>query len=404
MKMMNFNPIIRMARIIPLFLFYLMIFVPDGHTEEFAVPNSGSPYQDLGDLQTGEILHLPTGLTVNFDQMMDSIATSRVIYIGETHDNIEAHKVQLQIIKKLTEQFPVAIGMEMFRRSSQEKLDQWHTGELPVKEFKNLFHTNWGSGYQLYQYIFDFARANQLPLIGLKSSRKVENSFRSGDPAPDNTFYPELDDKDPYHRSYCMAAFGGHRGTEKALEKPYRMLLLWEETMAQTVSRFLINPKYKDTKLVVLSGGFHIQYGFGIPKRAYRRVPHAYSTIQPMITHIPEELKDREMVVEKVSIPLYAADYAWKVNYKVYDNVRLGVRLAQKKEGVTIISVSQHSNAETAGIAKGDLLLSMDGKKLTSTDEVLEQLQSKNFNDHSTFHLRRDGKELNVKVVFKKNP
>jgi uncharacterized iron-regulated protein len=402
MKMMNHNPKTQMTRIIPLFLFCLLFLAPDGHTEEFAVPNSGSPYQDLGDLQTGEILHLPTGLAVNFDQMMETIAASRVIYIGETHDNIEAHKVQLQIIKKLTEQFPVSIGMEMFRRSAQEKLDQWHTGELPVKEFKNLFHTNWGSGYRLYQPIFDFARTNQIKLIGLKSSRKVENSFRSGDPAPDNTFYPELDDQDPYHRAYCMAAFGGHRGTEKALEKPYRMLLLWEETMAQTVARFLINPKNKNTKLVVLSGGFHIQYGFGIPKRAYRRVPHVYSTIQPTITHIPEELKDREMVVEKVSIPLYAADYAWKVDYKVYDNVRLGVRLAQKKEGVTIMSVTPHSNAETAGILKGDLLLSMDGKKLTRTEEVLEQLQTKNFNDHSTFHLRRDGKELNVEVVFKK--
>lgn len=402
MKMMNPNYKIQMTRIISLFLLSFTLFTSNGHTEEFAVPNSGSPYQDLGDLQTGEILHLPTGLAVNFDQMMDSIATSRVIYIGETHDNIEAHKVQLQIIKKLTEQFPVAIGMEMFRRSAQEKLDQWHTGELSAKDFKNLFHTNWGSGYQLYQPIFEFARTNQLPLIGLKSSRQVENSFRSGDPAPENTFYPELDDQDPYHRAYCMAAFGGHRGTEKALEKPYRMLLLWEETMAQTVSRFLINPKYKDTKLVVLSGGFHIQYGFGIPKRAYRRVPHAYSTIQPTITHIPEELKDREMVVEKVSIPLYAADYAWKVEYKVHDNVRLGVRLAQKKEGVIIMSVTQHSNAETAGIKKGDLLLSMDDKKITHTEEVLEQLQNKKFNDHSTFHLGRDGKELNVEVVFKK--
>jgi uncharacterized iron-regulated protein len=402
MKMMPSNSTIQTIRIIPLFLLWLVLLTPNGQTEEFAVPNSGSPYQNLGDLQTGEILHLPTGLTVNFDQMMDSVATSRVIYIGETHDNIEAHKVQLQIIKKLTAQFPVAIGMEMFRRSAQEELDKWRTGELSVKEFKKLFHTNWGSGYRLYQPIFDFARTNQLPLIGLKSTRKVENSFRSGDPAPGNMFYPGLDDKDPYHRAYCMAAFGGHRGTEKALEKPYRMLLLWEETMAQTVARFLTNPKYKNTKLVVLSGGFHIQYGFGIPKRAYRRIPHAYSTIQPTITHIPEELQDREMVVEKVSIPLYAADYAWKVDYKVHDNVRLGVRLAQRKEGVTLMTVTPNSNAATAGIVKGDLLLSMDGKKLTRVEEVLEQLQNKKFNDRSTFQLRRNGKKLNVEVVFKK--
>ena len=102
----------------------------------------------------------------------------------------------------------------------------------------------------------------------LKSSHDVENSFRSGDPAPNGTFYPELDDQDPYHRAFSMAAFGGHRGTEKALEKPYRMMLLWEETMAQTVSQFLMNTNFKNTKIDVLSGGLHVQYGFGIPKRA----------------------------------------------------------------------------------------------------------------------------------------
>ena len=385
-----------------LFLFWLLLFVKEGQTEEFAVPNSGSPYLNLGDLQTGQIIHLPTGLTVTFDQMLDSISTSHVIYIGETHDNIEAHKVQLEIIKKLSEQYPVTIGLEMFRRSAQEKLDQWNLGRLSIREFKNLFHENWGTGYRLYQPIFDFARTKNLPLIGLKSSRDVEDSFRSGDPAPNGTFYPELDDKDPYHRAFSMAAFGGHRGTEKALEKPYRMMLLWEETMAQTVSQFLMNPKFKNTKLVVLSGGFHVQYGFGIPKRAYRRVPHAYSIIQPTVTHIPKELKNREMEVEKVSIPLFAADYAWKVDYKVPDRVRLGVRLAKKNAGVVIMEVMQNTNAERAGILKGDLLLSMDEKIITRVEEVLEQLQTKNFEDRAIFQIHRNGKEQKVEVVFAK--
>ena len=198
-----------------------------------------------------------------------------------------------------------------------------------------------------------------------------------------------------------MAAFGGHRGTEKTLEKPYRMMLLWEETMAQTVSQFLMNQKYKKTKLIVLSGGFHVQYGFGIPKRAFRRVPHSYSVIQPTVTHVPEKLKDREMEVEKVSIPLYAADYAWKVEYKVPDNVRLGVRLEQKKEGIMIMEVMENTNAERAGILEGDLLIAMDGQKITKVEEILEQIQNKNFTDRSIFNLLRDGRKLKIKVQFK---
>jgi hypothetical protein len=258
--------------------------------------------------------------------------------------------------------------------------------------------------FELYKPIFEFARSKNLPLIGLKSSREVENHFRSGDSAPGDTLYPEIDETDPYHRAFSMSIFGGH--TAKALEKPYRMLLLWEETMAQTVAEFLRDPVNKDKKLVVLAGGFHVQYGFGIPKRAYRRIPHAYSIILPNITKVPENLKDREMEVKKVSIPLYAADYVWQVEYRVpgQNKVKLGVRLAQEKDsGVRIKAVGKLSNAQTAGMKPGDLLVSMDGKALSNVDDVLELLGYKNFDDRSTFQLQRDNQTLTVEVVFKQS-
>ena len=47
------------------------------------------------------------------------------------------------------------------------------------------------------------------------------------------------------------------------------------------------------------------------------------------------------------------------------------------------MEVMQNTNAERAGILKGDLLLSMDGKKISRVEEVLEQLQAKNFENLS---------------------
>ena len=402
---MSQNPVTQTLYVVPatLFLFLLLLLSRDGHSMEFAVPNSGSPYISLENLDAGQILHLPTGLVVSREQLMDSISASRVIYIGETHDNIEAHKVQLQIIQLLAKKYPMAIGLEMFRRSAKKKLDLWNQGQLSHYEFKNLFRTNWGLGFSLYQPIFKFAKVAGLPLIGLKSTREVENHFRAGDPAPGKALYPEIDDTDQYHRAFSMSAFGGH--TVKALEKPYRMLLLWEETMAQTVAEFLINPINKDRKLVVLAGGFHVQYGFGIPKRAYRRIPHNYSIILPDITKVPENLKDREMKVVKVSIPLYASDYAWKVEYKVlgHNKVKLGVQLTQEKDdGIRIKSISKNSNAQTAGMKLGDLLLKMDDKVLSGLDDILELLEKKNFDDHSTFQLKRENKIFTLEVVFRR--
>ena len=53
-------------------------FAPAG-AEEYAVPNLGSPYKSLSELKEGEILHLPTGLTVSVEQMIDTVSGSRVI-------------------------------------------------------------------------------------------------------------------------------------------------------------------------------------------------------------------------------------------------------------------------------------------------------------------------------------
>ncbi len=369
--------------------------------EEYAVPHSGSPYLPLDDLQNNEILHLPTGLKVSFDQMQNVISSSRVIYIGETHDNTEAHRVQLEIIGDLTRRFPekISVGMEMFRRSAQQDLDRWSKGELSLDHFKKLFRKNWGNGYPLYKPIFDFINKNHIPLIGLKPSKKTENLFRNNEQPSDQNNLPQIDFDDRYHRPFSMSVFGGHQ----AMEKPYRMLLLWEETMAQTVADFLMDPSNINSKLVVLAGGFHVQYGFGIPKRAFRRVPHSYSIILPTTTELPPELEDREMEVQHVSIPLYSGDYAWKLQYKILpDNkVKLGVTLENSENAVRIKSVSANSNAERAGLKKDDLLLAINEIELVDIEDLTNRLRNLGFDDQVKFIVKRGLEEIAVEIQFR---
>ena len=368
--------------------------------EEYAVPHSGSPYLPLDDLQNNEILHLPTGLKVRFDQMQNVISSSRVIYIGETHDNTEAHRVQLEIIGDLTRRFPekISVGMEMFRRSAQQDLDRWSKGELSLDHFKKLFRKNWGNGYPLYKPIFDFINKNHIPLIGLKPSKKTENLFRNNEQPSDQNILPQIDFDDRNHRPFSMSIFCGHQ----AMEKPYRMLLLWEETMAQTVADFLMDPSNINSKLVVLAGGFHVQYGFGVPKRAFRRVPHSYSIILPTVTELPPELEDREMDVQHVSIPLYSGDYAWKLQYKVLpDNkVKLGVTLENSENAVRIKSVSANSNAERAGLKKDDILLAINEIKLTDIEDLTDKLRGLDVGDRARLIVKRESEEMNVEIQF----
>lgn len=380
-------------------------FTPAG-AEEYAVPHQGSPYRDLAELEEGQILHLTTGLTISVEQMIDTLAGSRVIYIGETHDNLEAHRIQLEVIRRLNEKFPggITVGMEMFRRSAQDGLDRWHQGNLPDKQFRKLFRKNWGHGYSLYQPIFEYLQENSIPLIGLKSSRAMEQKFRDGGAAQEGL--PEIDTQDKYHQAYSMALFGGNETHTDVVSKPYQMLLLWEETMAETVADFLKDETRKDRKLIVLAGGFHVQYGFGIPKRAFRRVPHAYSILLPAVTKIPEELKDREMEVKKTSIPLYSADFAWKVSYLVPppNRIKLGVLLEELENGLKVLSVQKDSNAKRMALQKDDVLLALDGRELADVEDLVGRLQKHNFGDTVTLRIRRGESEQEVSGTLQEPP
>jgi membrane-associated protease RseP (regulator of RpoE activity) len=240
-------------------------------------------------------------------------------------------------------------------------------------------------------------RKHNIPLIGLKSSLATESKFRKSKSLNENDF-PKIDFDDLYHRPFSMSIFGGHQ----AMEKPYHMLLLWEETMAQTVAEFLKNPNNIDSKLVVLAGGFHVQYAFGIPKRAFRRIPHAYSIILPTVTQLPPELADREMDVEHVSIPLYSGDYVWKLQYKILpeSKIKLGVTLENSEHAVLIKSVSTNSNAERAGLKTGDLLLTMDKIELKDMEDLIDRLQEKSIGDRAELLVKRELKEITVEVKF----
>ena len=103
-----------------------------------------SPYRQLDGLAEGTILHVPTGVELTRAQFFDLLAGVRVIYVGESHNNIRHHRVQLDILRTLADRFPgkVAVGMEMFQRPSQPDLDRWSRGELDEPAFQTVWYEN----------------------------------------------------------------------------------------------------------------------------------------------------------------------------------------------------------------------------------------------------------------------
>jgi S1-C subfamily serine protease len=70
----------------------------------------------------------------------------------------------------------------------------------------------------------------------------------------------------------------------------------------------------------------------------------------------------------------------------VLNEPRFGV-----EEGILVGSVQKGSSADAAGIRSGDLIVAMNGKKLTDFDQLVTQLRSFDVGDKIMLHIRNNG-------------
>ncbi|MFQ6079062.1 MAG: ChaN family lipoprotein [Thermodesulfobacteriota bacterium] len=370
-----------------------------------------NPYGVLEVAKEGEIFHVSTGIRVSKAQLVNIIGDSRIIYVGETHDNVRAHQVQLEIIMGLTERFPgrVAVGMEMFQRSYQGVMDRWSRGDLSERDFlkESRWYPKWGMDYDYYKAILDYIREMHIPLLALNASSELVKEVRNhglqslSEPWQDQV--PEMDLSDPHHRKLVEAFYKAHPPTSaKSFETFYEVYVLWDETMAETIANYLVTKEGFNKKVVVLAGENHVRYGFGIPRRAFRRLPVSYSIVLPMEVSIPEYKKDRLMDVKLPEIPLVPADFFWTVTYKDLkgEKVRLGVMLEEADGNLKVSKVLKESLAAKAGIQPGDILVSMDGEDLRESFDLLYLLDRKRPGDSGRLLIRREEKSLEMTVHF----
>ena len=373
--------------------------------------DQSSPYQGLDSLKEGVILHVPTGVEVKEEVLLDYLASSRIIYVGEVHSNMQHHRVQLKILQGLEKRFPgqIAVGMEMFQRPAQTALDQWRQGELDQKGFMKLFFSNWSQGYPYYREIFGFILRKNIPLIALNVSDEVvmEVSKKGFENVSEETKeeIPDLDLSDHFHRKALEAAFSGHsHGGKKGFEQFLNTMLLWDETMAESVVNFLKSPEGKNKKMVVLTGGFHVAHGYGVPRRVFRRFSEPYTTVLPYtpVHAIPSGRKDLLMEISLPQLPLYIADFVWSVGYEEIKEKRvsLGVQIEKGEDGVRVMDVLPASAASKAGIQPGDIVISFEGKRVKEPFDLSYGVGLHHPGDKVSIKILRDGKALEVEATF----
>lgn len=204
------------------------------------------------------VMRISDGQVIDLGTMLDESASAHYFFVAENHDDAGHHAAQLAIIKGLQKRGRrLAIGLEMFTTSSQDKLDQWVAGKLSLRAFKELYARNWTLPWDLYQDILLYARDKRIPLIGLNLppgiSRKVaQQGFAALSPEERRQLPADITcDVGPAYMAFIRQAYANHALQDKAFTHFCEAQMLWNRNMGRQLAAFHAkNPRHTLVALV----------------------------------------------------------------------------------------------------------------------------------------------------------
>jgi uncharacterized iron-regulated protein len=321
---------------------------------------------------------------IGMDRLIEQVADRQVVFVGETHDRYEHHLNQLAVIESQHARHPVlAIGLEFFQQPFQPVLDDYVAGKIDEAEFirKSEYFERWSYDYRLYRPIFRYAREHGIPMIALNLEREITDQVKEGGfeslSAEQKARIPEQIDRDDMaYRSRLKKIYDMHpKGEDSDFERFLDVQLLWDEGMAERAAAwFKQNP---NGHMVILAGVGHVLYGSGIPNRLKRRVPVSSAIVinAGAGTDVNPAMGDYLIMTKPQDLP---------------PSGKLGVILDVQSKPPEISGFGHASGAEEAGVKKGDVILSIDNRKIGSYADIRLALIDKAVGEYVTIEVERD--------------
>ena len=223
---------------------------------------------------------------LEMQEAVSRLRKSRVILVGEHHTNPDHHQAQLEIIRQLHEAgVQTAIGMEMFRNDSQADLDRWVNGGLTLEEFEKIYYDNWNYDWSLYRPIFEYARKEQIPIVGLNVPRDItrqvaRKGFRSLSKEQKEKLSNITCRVDKEYMEYIRRSFGAHAHGNLNFIYFCEAQLVWDNIMAVSSIAYLnSNPK---SVMVLVAGAAHARRQ-AVPAQIRKRTDIPTTVILPEI-------------------------------------------------------------------------------------------------------------------------
>lgn len=354
------------------------------------------------DTASGEIITPP--------QLAARLSDVGLLFIGETHTNLDFHEVQLRVIQELHHAGrEVLIGLEMFPYTQQASLDAWTDGHFTEQGFVELakWYTYWGYRWEYYRDIFVFARDNGIRMHGINTPRDVVKAVREKgfeDLTPEeaehipNEVIPATEDQRAMYKSFFDADDALHMGDDR-LDGMLRAQTTWDATMGWNSLQALRKHGGPDAIMVVLIGSGHVTYGLGSERQTAPYYDGKIASVIPL-----EVVDDEGEPIETVRASY--ANFVWGLPPAldtVYPTLGVSLMGALGERPTQLIQVGKESVAERAGLAVGDVLLSLDGTPVDSAETLRRLFAPYRWGDVVTASIERDGKQQDVVIPLRRN-
>ncbi len=113
-------------------------------------------------------------------ELLEAVQRAELVLCGDYHTLAQAQRTVLRLLRECA---PLAaqsgrkiiLALEMLHATDNAKTKEFQAGNIQEEEFLKVisFHKRWGFRWENYRELFDFARENQLPVVGINLARKT---------------------------------------------------------------------------------------------------------------------------------------------------------------------------------------------------------------------------------------
>lgn len=265
-------------RSIPAFLF-LMTFLLWG--------GCGSPPRHLSVDTPPRTLPIIEGRSArpeSFEAVVTNLAEAEIIVVGEEHDDLLAHRFQVELVRGLHERCPeLVLSLEMVERDQQKPLEEYLEGAIDDRTFVETIRSGSRGQNTFIKHCLPLIRlAKQLniPVVAANAPRMLVRAARvegyehleSMPPETRRLFdIPDQLDDGPYRRRVEQLMWNAGSIIDRTqIDAFMRAQELWDQTMARSVLGAL---EAGGDPVVLVVGRFHGDFGGGTINRILEERP-----------------------------------------------------------------------------------------------------------------------------------